>query len=187
MDELAAAAGKDPLAFRLELLEHSPRHRGVLELVGDRAGWYGALPKGRGRGVAVYHSYGSWVAQVAEVSVDGGACRVERVVCAADCGTLINPDAVAAQMEGAIVFGLSAALHGEITLRNGAVEQSGFEDYPILRMRDAPEIEVHLVRSRLPPGGVGEPGVPPIAAAVANALFAATGQRIRRLPLRRAA
>jgi isoquinoline 1-oxidoreductase beta subunit len=133
--------------------------------------------------VAVYHSYGSWVAQIAEVAAEGEAWRVERIVCAADCGTVVNPDAVAAQMEGAIVFALSAALHGEITLRDGAVEQKSFEDYPILRMRDTPVIEVHLVPSREPPGGAGEPGVPPVAPAVANAVFAATGRRLRRLPL----
>ncbi len=186
VDELARAAGKDPLAFRLGLLAHEPRHRAVLELAAERAGWQDKIAKGRGRGIAVYRSYGSWVAQVAEVSVgEGGAWRVERVVCAADCGTVINPDAVCAQMEGAIVFGLSAALHGEITLHDGAVVQSGFEDYPILRMRDTPEIEVHLVPSRAHPGGVGEPGVPPVAPAVANALFAATGRRMRRLPLLR--
>ena len=186
VDELACAAGKDPLAFRLGLLAHEPRHRAVLELAAERAGWPDKLAKGRGRGIAVYRSYGSWVAQVAEVSVgEGGAWRVERVVCAADCGTVVNPDAVCAQMEGAVVFGLSAALHGEITLRDGAVVQSGFEDYPILRMRDTPEIEVHLVPSHAHPGGVGEPGVPPVAPAVANALFAATGRRVRRLPLLR--
>jgi isoquinoline 1-oxidoreductase beta subunit len=183
VDELAAAAGKDPLAFRLAMLEHAPRHRGVLQLAAARAGWGSPLPPGRGRGIAVYHSYGSWVAQVAEVRAEAGAWRVERVVCAADCGIVVNPDAVAAQMEGAIVFGLSAALHGEITLRDGAVEQSGFDDYPILRMRDTPEIEVHLVPSREQPGGVGEPGVPPVAPALANAVYAATGERLRRLPL----
>jgi isoquinoline 1-oxidoreductase beta subunit len=131
----------------------------------------------------VYRSYGSWVAHVAEVAVKDDTWRVERIVCAADCGTLVHPDAVAAQMEGAIVFGLSAALHGEIRLRDGAVVQSGFDDYPILRMRDTPDIEVHLVPSRARPGGVGEPGLPPLAPAVANALFAATGKRLRRLPL----
>jgi len=184
VDELAAATGKDPLAFRLALLRRAPRYRGVLELAAERAGWGRALPAGKGRGIAVYRCFGSWVAQVAEVSVaEKGTLRVERVVCAADCGTLINPDAAAAQMEGGIIFGLSAALRGRITLQNGAVMQSSFEDYPIVTMRDAPEIEVHFVKSRHAPGGVGEPGVPPIAPAVANAVFAASGRRIRRLPL----
>jgi isoquinoline 1-oxidoreductase beta subunit len=183
VDELAAAAGKDPLAFRLAMLGHAPRHRGVLSAAAERAGWHDPLPEGRGRGIAVYRSYGSWVAHVAEVAVKDDTWRVERIVCAADCGTLVHPDAVAAQMEGAIVFGLSAALHGEIRLRDGAVVQSGFDDYPILRMRDTPDIEVHLVPSRARPGGVGEPGLPPLAPAVANALFAATGKRLRRLPL----
>jgi isoquinoline 1-oxidoreductase beta subunit len=183
IDELAAAAGQDPLAFRLGLLAHAPRHRAVLELAAERAAWHGRMTRGRGCGVAVYHSYGSWVAQIAEVAAEGEAWRVERIVCAADCGTLVNPDAVAAQMEGAIVFALSAALHGEITLTDGAVDQKSFEDYPILRMRDTPAIEVHLAESREPPGGAGEPGVPPLAPAVANAVFAATGKRLRRLPL----
>ena len=183
IDELAAAAGRDPVAFRLGLLAHAPRHRAVLELAAERAAWHGRVTRGRGCGVAVYHSYGSWVAQVAEVAAEGEAWRVERIVCAADCGTVVNPDAVAAQMEGAIIFALSAALFGEITLRDGAVEQQSFEDYPILRMRDTPPIEVHLVPSRESPGGAGEPGVPPVAPAVANAAFAATGRRLRRLPL----
>jgi isoquinoline 1-oxidoreductase beta subunit len=155
----------------------------VLELAAERAGWRDRLPQGRGRGIAVYHSYGSWVAQLAEVSVEDEAWRVERMVCAADCGIVVHPDAAAAQMEGAIVFGLSAALHGEISLRDGAVVQSGFEDYPILRMRDTPDIEIHFMPSHARPGGVGEPGLPPVAPAVANALFAATGKRLRRLPL----
>jgi len=183
VDELAVAAGRDPLEFRLAALKHAPRHRAVLELAADEADWHRGMAKGKGYGIAVYHSYGSWVAQVAEVSARKDGFKVERNVCAIDCGTVVNPDAVKAQVEGAIVFGLSAALHGEITLRDGAVRQSGFLDYPILRMRDTPEIEVHLVQSRAHPGGVGEPGVPPVAPAVANALFAATGRRARRLPL----
>ena len=183
VDELANAAGKDPLEFRLSMLKRAPRHRRVLELAARRAGWDRPLAKGKGRGIAVYGSYGSWVAQVAEVSANPDALRVDRIVCAIDCGSVVNPNAVSAQVEGAVVFGLSAALYGEITLRNGAVQQSGFEDYPILRMRDTPTIEVHIVASRAPPGGVGEPGLPPVAPAVANAVFAATGTRIRRLPL----
>jgi len=183
VDELAAACGKDALAFRLAMLEESPRHRGVLELAAKRADWGALLPSGKGRGIAVYYSFGTWVAQVAEVSSEGGSWRVDRIVCATDCGTIVNPDAVAAQMEGGIVFGLSAALHGAITVRDGAVEQEGFDDYPILRMSDTPKIEVHLVPSRRRPSGAGEPGVPPVAPAVANALFAATGKRVRELPL----
>jgi isoquinoline 1-oxidoreductase beta subunit len=185
VDELARAADKDPLAYRLELLERRPRYRRVLELAARRVGWDRPLAEGKGRGIAVYHSYGSWVAQVADVSVTPDALRVDRIVCAIDCGSVVNPNAVAAQMEGAVVFGLSAALYGEITLRNGAVQQSGFENYPILRMPDTPTIEVHIVPSPAPPGGVGEPGLPPVAPAVANAVFAATGTRIRRLPLAR--
>jgi isoquinoline 1-oxidoreductase beta subunit len=134
----------------------------------------------------VYQSFGSWVAEVAEVSVSSDlGIRVQRVVCAVDCGSVVNPDIVAAQIEGAVIFGLSAALYGRITIRNGAVEQNSFEDYPILTLRDSPEIEVHIVPSRRPPGGIGEPGVPPIAPAVANAVFAAIGARIRSLPLNR--
>ena len=171
------------IAVIFEVIPAPGRKQEYLDLAAKRAGWQGSLSKGKGSGIAVYRSYGSWVAQDAEVSVDGDAWRVERVVCAVDCGTVVNPDAVAAQMEGAIVFGLSAALHGEIMLRDGAVVQSSFEDYPILRMRDTPAIEVHLVPSRAGPGGVGEPGVAPVAPAVANALAAATGRRIRRLPL----
>jgi isoquinoline 1-oxidoreductase beta subunit len=187
VDELAFETRQDPVAFRRALLRHAPRHRGALELAAEKAGWGRELPALRGRGVAVYHSFGSWVAQIAEVSVEpDGALGVDRVVCAMDCGTVVNPDAVAAQIEGAIVFGLSAALHGEITIANGAVSQSSFEDYPMVVLRDAPDIEVHLVQSRRPPGGVGEPGVPPVAPAVANALFAAIGKRLRRLPLSRA-
>ena len=186
IDELASTAQRDPVAFRVALLAKAPRHRAVLQLAAERAGWGSALPHGRGQGIAVYQSFGSWVAQVAEVSVSSdGAIRVHRVVCAIDCGSTVNPDTVAAQMEGGILFGLSAALHGEITIRDGAVEQASFEDYPIVTLHESPEIEVHIVPSRRPPGGAGEPGVPPIAPAVANALFAASGVRIRRLPLLR--
>lgn len=184
LDELAAAAGRDPFEFRRGLLADHPRHRGVLELAAERAGWGKAPSPGRGRGIAVHKSFGSYVAQVAEVSVDGqGRIRVHRVVCAVDCGQVVNPDTVAAQMEGGIIFGLSAALHGEITFENGRVRQANFDDYPLVRFSDAPEVEVHIAPSREPPSGVGEPGVPPIAPAVANAVFAATGKRLRRLPL----
>lgn len=184
VDELAAAAGADPYAFRRGLLEEQPRHRGVLDLAAERAGWGKALPAGRHRGIAVHKSFGSYVAQVAEVSVDErGRVRVHRVVCAIDCGTVVNPDTVAAQIEGGIIFGLSATLYGELTFEKGRVRQGNFDDYPLVRLSDAPEVEVHIVPSEVPPSGVGEPGVPPIAPAVANAVFAATGKRLRRLPL----
>ncbi len=183
IDELAHAAGKDPFEFRRALLGGAPRHLKVLELAAEKAGWGEALPAGRGRGIAVHKSFDSYVAQVAEVSVEGGMVKVHRVVCAVDCGITVNPDTVAAQMESGIVFGLSAALWGAITLKDGRVEQSNYNNYPILRMRDMPEVQVHIVPSREEPTGIGEPGVPPIAPAVANAVFMATGIRIRRLPI----
>ena len=184
MDELAKAAGQDPLAYRRARLARHPRHLGALNLAAQHAGWGTAAPAGRFRGLAVHESFGSYVAQVAEVSVANNQIRVHRVVCAIDCGTAVNPAGVAAQMEGAVVFGLSAALHDAITLREGKVQQSNFHDYPPLRMYEAPTVEVHIVPSTERPSGVGEPGVPPIAPAVANAVFAATGKRLRRLPLR---
>jgi isoquinoline 1-oxidoreductase beta subunit len=184
VDELAWEARQDAVEFRRALLAHSPRHRAVLDLAAEKSGWGSPLPAGQGRGIAAYRCFGSWVAEVAEVSVaaDGGI-RVQRVVCAVDCGSSVNPDTIASQIEGAVVFGLSAALYGQITIRNGAVEQKSFDDYPILTLRDAPAVEVHILPSRHPPGGVGEPGVPPIAPAVANAIFAVTGVRPRSLPL----
>jgi isoquinoline 1-oxidoreductase beta subunit len=185
IDELSVAAGKDPFEFRRALLAKHPRHKAVLELAARRAGWGKPLAKGRGRGIAVHESFNTFVAQVAEVSVGkDGAIRVERVVCAVDCGIAVNPDVIRAQMEGGIGFGLSAALHNAITLKDGQVEQSNFHDYGILRINEMPRIEVHIVPSREKPTGVGEPGVPPIAPAVANAIYAATGQRVRNLPLR---
>lgn len=185
LDELAHAAGKDPYAYRLSLLRKHPRHAGVLKLAAEKAGWGKALPAGHARGIAVHASFGSYIAQVAEVSVKpDGSVRVHKVVCAIDCGKTVNPDTITAQMEGGIVFGLSAALHGEITFKKGRVEQSNFHDYPVVRMNEMPDVSVHIVKSAEPPGGVGEPGVPPIAPAVANAIFAATGKRIRRLPIR---
>jgi len=184
-DELAAAAGKDPFELRRSLLSKAPRHRRVLELAAEKAGWGTAPAAGRHRGIALVKSFGSFVAQVAEVSVaTDGAVRVHRVVCAVDCGRVINPDTVEAQMEGGIVFGLSAALYGEITLEKGRVQQANFDGYRVLRMDAVPIVEVHIVPSEENPAGVGEPGVPVIAPAVVNAIFAATGKRVRRLPIR---
>ena len=185
IDELAAAAGTDPYQFRRTLLDRAPRHKAVLELAAAKAGWDTKPPEGRHRGIAVHEAFGSYVAEVAEISVSPqGQVRVHRVVCAVDCGQVVNPDTVKAQMEGGIVYGLTAALKGEITLKEGRVEQSNFNDYPLLRMDEMPQIEVYVLDSREDPGGVGEPGVPPIAPAVANAVFAATGKRVRQLPIR---
>lgn len=183
VDELAAAAGKDPLAFRLEHLPAGSRLRGALALAAEKAGWGTPPPAGRGRGLACHSSFGSHVAEVAEVSVAGGKVRVHRVVAAVDLGIAVNPDSVEHQVEGAIAYGLSAALRGEITLARGAVVQGNFDDYEPLRIDEVPEVEVHLVPSTEEPGGIGEPGLPPIAPAVANALFAVTGTRVRRLPV----
>lgn len=185
LDECAHAAGRDPFEFRRALLAQAPRHRKVLEVAAGKAGWGAALAKGQGRGIALAESFHSIVAQVAEVDIAAGKPRVRRIVCAIDCGFAVNPDTVAAQMEGAIVFGLSAALHGEITVRNGRVEQGNFPDYDMVRLADTPQIEVHIVNSGIEHlGGVGEPGTPPVAPAVCNAIFAATGRRIRSLPIR---
>ncbi|MFO1349774.1 MAG: xanthine dehydrogenase family protein molybdopterin-binding subunit [Gammaproteobacteria bacterium] len=183
IDELAHTAGKDPFEYRRALLTNNPRHKAVLELAAEKAGWGTPLPQGQARGIAVAKSFGSWVAEVAEVSLEQGKVKVNRVVIAADIGTVVNPDTVKAQMEGAMVYGLSAALYGKITLKDGQVEQSNFHDYPVLRMNEMPKVEVYLVDSKEPPGGVGEPGTPPIAPAVANALFVLTGKRVRSLPL----
>ncbi len=185
IDELAAAADKDPVEFRRALLAKHPRHRGVLNLAAERAGWGTPLPQGKARGVALHESFKTFVAQVAEVSMKrDGSFRVDRVVCAVDCGVAINPDIIRAQMEGGIGFGLAAALDGAITLNEGRVEQSNFHDYTVLRMNEMPKVEVHIVPSQEDPTGVGEPGVPLIAPAVCNALFALTRKRIRRLPIR---
>ncbi|ANX03608.1 xanthine dehydrogenase family protein molybdopterin-binding subunit [Immundisolibacter cernigliae] len=184
IDELAHAAGEDPLAFRRRLLARQPRHLRVLELAAERAGWGQPLPQGQSRGLAVHMSYGSYVAQVAEVEVADGAPRVRRVVCVIDCGRHVNPDQVVAQMEGGIVYGLTAALYGEVPIAGGSARIGNFDTYPLLRLDRMPRIEVHIVGSQEPPGGTGEPGVPPLAPAVANALFSLTGQRLRSLPLR---
>jgi isoquinoline 1-oxidoreductase beta subunit len=184
IDELARTAGKDPFEFRRALLARQPRALGVLELAAQQAGWGQPPAAGRARGIAVAESFGSFCSQVAEVSVTQGKVRVHRVVCAIDCGTAVNPDTIVAQMESAIVYGLTAALHGEITLRNGRVEQSNFNDYPLLRSTEMPAVDVHIVKSVDAPGGIGEPGTPPTAPAVANAVFALTGKPVRRLPIR---
>jgi isoquinoline 1-oxidoreductase beta subunit len=186
IDELAAELRRDPVEFRRALLQRAPRHRAVLDLAAERAGWgLRPLPAGRSRGIALHESFGSVVAQVAEVSLEKGQVRVHRVVCAIDCGTVVNPLIVAQQMESAVVFGLTAALHGRIDIRDGVVQQGNFPDYPMLRLASAPLVETYIVPSERPPAGVGEPGVPPIAPAVANALHALTGQRHRSLPIAR--
>ncbi|HYM34492.1 MAG TPA: molybdopterin cofactor-binding domain-containing protein, partial [Steroidobacteraceae bacterium] len=174
--------------FRRELLADKPRHKAALELAAEKSGWGSPLPAGSARGIALVESFGSIVCEVAEVSVDAkGQPRVRRVVAAVDCGDVVNPDSGAAQIEGGIVFGLSAALFGEISIDKGAVVQSNFNDHPMARMADAPQIEVHFIASHARRGGLGEPGVPPIAPAVTNAIFAATGNRIRTLPIVRSA
>jgi isoquinoline 1-oxidoreductase beta subunit len=187
VDELAAAAGKDPVEFRRDLLQNAPRHKRVLEIVAERAGWGTPLPEGRGRGIAVAESFGSFVAQVAEVSMNDGVPRVHRVVVAIDCGPIVNPDIIAAQMESGIVFGLTAALYGEIAIEGGRAVQANFDTYQMLRLQEMPVVEVHIVPSTDSQGGVGEPGTPPIAPAVVNAIAALTGERIRRLPIVRSA
>ena len=185
LDELAHAAGKDPYEYRRSLLGKNTRHLAALNLAAEKAGWGKPLPKGVSRGIAVHDSFGSYIAQVAEVSVSKkGEVKVHRVVCAIDCGPTVNPDSIRAQMEGAVVFGLTAALYGEITFEKGRVKQRNFHDYPMLRMNEMPVVAVHIVPSNEKMGGVGEPGVPPVAPAVCNAIFAATGKRIRRLPIR---
>jgi isoquinoline 1-oxidoreductase beta subunit len=183
IDEVAASAGQDPYRFRHALLAGQPRHQAVLDLAVVKAGWGEPLPKGRGRGIAVAEAFNTYVAQVAEVTVGvDGKVKVDRVVCAVDCGVAVNPDVIAAQMEGGIGFGLGAALYGAITLKEGQVEQSNFDSYQVLRIDDMPKVEVHIVPSNEAPTGVGEPGVAPIGPAVANAVFAATGKRHRVLP-----
>jgi isoquinoline 1-oxidoreductase beta subunit len=184
IDELAHAAGKDPVEYRRRLLRKHPRHLRVLDLAAEKAGWGRPLPAGRARGVAVHESFGSYVAQVAEISSMKGRIRVHRVTCAIDCGIAVNPEGIAAQMESGIAFGLSAVLHSALHLEQGRVRESNFHDYRVLRLNEMPVVEVHLVPSTEKPGGVGEPGVPPIAPAVANALFALSGERLRELPLR---
>ncbi len=195
IDELAVAAGQDPMQFRKSLLvkpanwkaksEDDPdpaRLRAVLELAAEKAGWGAPLPKGRGRGIAAFCSFGSYFAEVAEVTVKGSDFKIDRIVAAVDCGQIVNPESVRSQTEGAIIYGLSAALKNEITVKNGAVEQTNFDGYDPIRISEAPPIEVYLVINHEEPGGMGEPGLPPAAPAVANAIFAASGQRLRKLP-----
>jgi isoquinoline 1-oxidoreductase beta subunit len=185
MDELAAAGRQDPVQFRRGLLKDE-RMRAVLDLAADRAGWGKALPPGSGRGVSIQHAFGSYLAQVVEVSMsEKGQVRVERVVCVLDCGQIVNPDTVRAQLEGGATFGISAALANEITIANGRVQQSNFHDFPSLRITEAPRIEVHLVENHETPGGVGETGTACVAAALCNAIYAATGKRVRTLPVSR--
>jgi len=188
MDELAAAAKQDPVAYRLALLDKTPRAKAVLALAAEKAGWGQPLPQGVGRGVSVQFVFATYLAQVAEVEVSkDGAVRVQRVVCAVDCGTVVNPDTVRAQIQSAIIFGITAALYGEITLKDGRVEQANFDTYQILRMNEAPAIEVHIVQNFEPPGGMGEAGTSAIVPAVTNAIYAATGKRLRKLPVDTAA
>lgn len=183
IDELAAAAKADPFEYRRALLSKQPRYKGVLELAAQKAGWGSALPAGVFRGIAVAQSFGSYVAEVVEVSLAAdGTPKVHRVVAAVDCGMTVNPQTIERQIEGGIVYGLSAALYGRIDFKDGRVQQGNFHDYPVLRMTEMPKVEVHIVASSEKPGGIGEPGTPPIAPAVANAIFAATGKRLRSLP-----
>lgn len=183
VDEIAVQLGRDPVEFRRMMLKNAPRHLAVLNLAAEKAGWPRPLPAGHARGVALHESFGSIVAQVVEVSVKAGQPKIHRVVCAADCGTIVNPGIVAQQMEGAVIFGLSAALYGGVDIQGGVVQQTNFPAAPTLQLHHAPHVETWLVPSDRPPAGVGEPGVPPVAPALANALFALTGKRLRSLPL----
>jgi isoquinoline 1-oxidoreductase beta subunit len=185
IDELATTAGKDPYQFRRDLLGKAPRHKAALELAAEKAGWGTPLPAGRGRGIAVMECFGSILAQVTEVSVDArGGVRVHRVVCTVDTGWVINPDTIKAQMEGGIVYGLTAALRGEITIQNGRVVQKHFGDYPALRHNEMPQIDVYIVPSTEMPGGIGEPSTALAAGSLVNAVYAATGKRIYSLPIK---
>jgi isoquinoline 1-oxidoreductase beta subunit len=184
VNELAATVGADPVEYRLALLKDSPRHRGVLEMAAERAGWGRSLPTNHGLGVAVHASFGSYVAEVAEIEIGkDGRIRVPRVVCAVDCGQVIHPRTAEAQVEGSIAFALAAALKSRISIRHGRVEQSNFDDFPITGMTDMPQVEVHFIESREAPGGLGEPAVPPLAPAIANAVSAAISRPVRRIPV----
>jgi isoquinoline 1-oxidoreductase beta subunit len=183
IDELAGEAKIDPVEYRRSLLEKTPRARNVLDVAARAAGWGAPLPKGQGRGVSVMHAFGSFFSIVIDVAVDDGEVRVRRVVCAVDCGHSVNPNTIEAQVQGGIIFGLTGALYDEITIENGRVAQSNFTDYRVMRIDESPPIEVHLVKSAEAPGGIGEPGTAATAAALANAIFAATGKRLRKLPV----
>jgi isoquinoline 1-oxidoreductase beta subunit len=184
IDELAAAARQDPVAYRKSLLGHNPRALGVLTLAAEKAGWGTPMPKGHGRGVSVQFAFGSYVSQVAEVEVAAdGSVKVNRIVCAVDCGIVVNPDTIEAQVQGGAIFGLTAVLHGSITFKDGRVEQGNFDTYLPMRIDEVPVIETHLVKSAEAPGGIGETATAAIAPAVMNAVFAATGKRLRTLPI----
>ena len=184
IDELAAAAKKDPVEYRRALLDKPPRAKAVLDLAAEKAGWGQPLPQGAGRGVSVQNVFGTFMAQVAEVEVSkDGEVNVKRITCAVDCGIAINPDTIEAQVQSAIVYGLTATLYGEITLKDGRVEQSNFDNYRALRINEMPAIDVHITKSAEAPGGMGEPGTSALAPAVTNAVFAATGVRLRKLPI----
>jgi isoquinoline 1-oxidoreductase beta subunit len=186
IDELAHQAKRDPLEYRSALLQDKARHLATLKLAADKAGWGQPLPSNRGRGLAITQCFGTIVAHVAEVEIaDDGTVKVPRFTTAADCGMAVNPNGFRAQMESAVIFGLSAALFGEITIDRGAVVQKNFPNYPVVHLADCPEIDVHIRESDAPLGGAGEPGIPPVAPALTNAIFAATGVRIRELPVKK--
>jgi isoquinoline 1-oxidoreductase beta subunit len=186
IDELALKVNEDPVAFRRKMLQSAPRPLAVVNLVAEKSGWGQPLPKRRGRGIALQPTFGSYIATVAEVEVDeAGEVHVKRIVCAVDTGLVINPDTVVAQLEGGLIFGLTAALYGEITIAKGRVEQNNFNDYRMVRINETPAIEVHLVPSDQPPGGIGETGTIAAPPAISNAIFAATGVRLRRMPIDR--
>jgi isoquinoline 1-oxidoreductase beta subunit len=182
MDELASAAGKDPYAFRAAMLDKQPRFKRVLDEAASRAGW-GKAPAGHYQGIALMEGYGTYMAQVAEVSMKDGTLTIHRITCAVDCGQMVNPNIVDQQIEGSILFGLTAALWGDITLVRGEVQQRNFDSYRMLRLPEVPRIDVHLLESGEAPGGVGEPGTAVVGPALANAIFAATGKRLRSLPI----